>query len=165
MGFGLSDPDRSLPTWDILWFSETLVLHVIYILSGRSPVDEEQAGTEHQGYWWVIWLLLHLMVSENHTIIQSWNHRMAWVEKDHSDHLISTPCYVQGRQPPDQAAQSHIQPSLECLQGWGTHNLLGQPVPTCPVSHPSRPWLELLINNFSIIRMLREGFKEVITCD
>jgi len=26
------------------------------------------------------------------------------------------PCYVQGLQPPDQAAQSHIQPGLECLQ-------------------------------------------------
>ena len=38
------------------------------------------------------------------------------------------PCFVQGHQPPDQAAQSHIQPGLECLQGWGTHNLLGQPV-------------------------------------
>ena len=35
------------------------------------------------------------------------------------------------RQPPDQAAQSHIQPGLECLQGWGIHNLLGQPVPVC----------------------------------
>jgi len=39
------------------------------------------------------------------------------------------PCYVQGRQPPDQAAQSHIQPGLECLQGWGIHSVLGQPVP------------------------------------
>ena len=38
-------------------------------------------------------------------------------------------CYVQGHQPPDQDAQSHIQPGLECLQGWGIHNLLGQPVP------------------------------------
>ena len=54
---------------------------------------------------------------------------MAWVEKDHNDHLVSTPCYVQGRQPPDQAARSHIQPGLECLQGWGIHSLLGQPVP------------------------------------
>ena len=36
------------------------------------------------------------------------------------------PCYVQDRQPADQAAQSHIQPGLECLQGWGIHNLLGQ---------------------------------------
>ena len=40
---------------------------------------------------------------------------MAWVEKDHSDHLVSTPCYVQGHQPPDQAAQSRIQPGLEKL--------------------------------------------------
>ena len=53
---------------------------------------------------------------------------MAWVEKDHNDHQVSTPCYVQGCQPPDQAAQSHIQPGLECLQGWRIHNLLGQPV-------------------------------------
>jgi len=37
-------------------------------------------------------------------------------------------CYVQGRQPAAQAAQSHIQPGLECLQGWGIHSLLGQPV-------------------------------------
>jgi len=54
---------------------------------------------------------------------------MAWVEKDHNTHPVPTPCYVQGRQPADQAAQSHIQPGLECLQGWGIHSLLGQPVP------------------------------------
>jgi len=54
---------------------------------------------------------------------------MAWVEKDHNAHPVPIPCYVQGRQPPDQAAQSHIQPGLECLQGWGLHHLLGQPVP------------------------------------
>jgi len=53
---------------------------------------------------------------------------MAWVEKDHSDHRVSTPCYVQGHQPADQAAQRHIPPGLECLQGWGIHSLLGQPV-------------------------------------
>jgi len=45
------------------------------------------------------------------------SHRMAW-EKDHNAHPVPTPCYVQGRQLPDQAAQSHIQPGLECLQGW-----------------------------------------------
>jgi len=33
------------------------------------------------------------------------------------------PCYVPGHQPADQAAQSHIQPGLECLQGWDIHNL------------------------------------------
>jgi len=64
-------------------------------------------------------------------IIETQNHRMAWVEKDHNAHPVSTPCYVQGCQPPAQAAQSHIQPGLECLQGWGIHNLLGQPVPVC----------------------------------
>ena len=53
---------------------------------------------------------------------------MAWVEKDHNDHPVPTPCCVQGRQPAAQAAQSHIQPGLECLQGWGIHSLLGQPV-------------------------------------
>jgi len=35
---------------------------------------------------------------------------MAWVEKDHNAHPLPAPCYVQGRQPADQAAQSHIQP-------------------------------------------------------
>jgi len=54
--------------------------------------------------------------------------RMAWVEKDHSAHPIPTPCYVQGHQPAAQAAQSLILPGLECLQGWGIHSLLGQPV-------------------------------------
>ena len=53
---------------------------------------------------------------------------MTWVEKHHNDHPVPTPCYVQGCQPADQAAQSHIQPGLEYLQGWGTHSLLGQPV-------------------------------------
>ena len=55
---------------------------------------------------------------------------MAWVEKDLKEHLVSTPLLCAGS-PPDQAAQSHIQPGLECLQGWDIHNLLGQPVPVC----------------------------------
>ena len=38
---------------------------------------------------------------------------------------------MQGHQPLDQAAQSHIQPGLECIQKWGIHNLSGQPVPVC----------------------------------
>jgi len=33
------------------------------------------------------------------------------------------PCHGQGHQPPDQAAQSHIQPGLECLWVWGIHSL------------------------------------------
>jgi len=50
---------------------------------------------------------------------------MARVERDHNAHPVPTPCYVQGRQPAVQAAQSHIQPGLECLQGWGTHSAVG----------------------------------------
>ena len=73
---------------------------------------------------------------------------MAWVEKDHNDHLVSTSCYVQGRQPADQAAQSHIQPGLECLQGWGIHSLLGQPV-QCVITL----WVKnfLLISNVNLL--------------
>ena len=57
------------------------------------------------------------------------------------------PCYVPGHQPPDQAAQSHIQPGLERLQGWGTHSLLGQPV-QCVTTL----WVKnfLLISNLSL---------------
>jgi len=43
-------------------------------------------------------------------------------------------------QPLVQAAQSHTQPGLECFQGWGSRNLLGQPV---PVRH--RPLCEKLL--------------------
>ena len=57
------------------------------------------------------------------------------------------PSYVQGHQPLDQAAQSHIQPSLECLQGWGIHNLLGQPVPVC---HQPLCLNFLLISNLNL---------------
>ena len=42
------------------------------------------------------------------TKVWSQSHRMAWVEKDHNAHWVPTPCYVQGRQPAAQAAQSHI---------------------------------------------------------
>jgi len=56
---------------------------------------------------------------------------MAWVEKDHNDHPVPTPCCVQGHQPADQAAQSHIQPGPECLQGWGIHNLSVENKPNC----------------------------------
>ena len=47
---------------------------------------------------------------------------MAWVEKDLKGHLFLPPCYVKGRQPLHQAVQTHIQPGLECLRGWGIHS-------------------------------------------
>ena len=59
------------------------------------------------------------------------NHRIKeWPGLKRTTMIISfqTPCCVQGHQPADRVAQSHIQPGLECLQGWGIHSLLGQPV-------------------------------------
>ena len=74
----------------------------------------------------------------------SQNHRIAWAEKDHNHHLGSTSCYGQDHQPLDQAAQSHIQHGLECLQGWGIHDPLEQPV---PVRH--HPLCEKLLPNIN----------------
>ena len=66
-------------------------------------------------------------------------------------------CYVQGHQPADQAAQSHIQPGLQCLQGWGIHSLLGQPV-QCVITL----WVEnfLLISNLN----LPSQYKTIPSC-
>ena len=44
---------------------------------------------------------------------------MAWIEKVHNDHQVSTPLLCAGSPTTDQAAQSHLQPGLECLQEWG----------------------------------------------
>ena len=69
--------------------------------------------------------------------IESQNHRIIeWPGLKRITMIIKfqPPCYVQGRQPLDQAAQSHNQPGLECLQQWDIHNFLGQPVPVC--HHP-----------------------------
>ena len=68
-------------------------------------------------------MFLKPIISQNHKIVE-------WPGLKRTTMIIEfqPPCYVQGRRPPDQAAQSHIQPGLECLQGWYIHNLLGQPV-------------------------------------
>jgi len=59
-------------------------------------------------YWWLVYFI--------HRIIE-------WPGLKRTTMIIEfqPTCYVQGCQPPDQAAQSHIQPGLECLQGWGIH--------------------------------------------
>jgi len=63
---------------------------------------------------------LYLTLGKNHRIVE-------WPGLKRTIMIIKLqpPCYAQGCQPLDQAAQSHIQPGLECLQGWGLHNLLG----------------------------------------
>jgi len=56
---------------------------------------------------------------------------MAWVARDVKDHQVPTLLLRAGcrplNQPLNQAAHSPIQPGLEHLQGWGTHNFSGQP--------------------------------------
>jgi len=70
---------------------------------------------------------------------------MSSVEKDHSDHRVSAPLLCAGS--PTLAASSHIQPGLECLQGWGIHSLLWQ---TCSSVPPLSVWKNfLLISNLT----------------
>jgi len=71
---------------------------------------------------------------------------MAWVEKDLKDHLVSPPCPGQSCQPLDQAAQSHVQSGLECIQGQGIYNLPGNLMGI--VLAQMRDVLELLIPHF-----------------
>ncbi len=71
--------------------------------------------------------------------IDSCHRRIEWPGLKRSTVIAAfrAPCYVQGRQPlDDQAAQRHIQPGLESLQGWGLRNLPGQAVPVH--HHPRR---------------------------
>jgi len=90
----------------------------------------------------------------------SQNHRMAWIEKDHNAHPVPTPCYMQGRQPAAQAAQSHIPPGLECLQGWGIHSLLGQPV-QCVTTLWGKNFL--LISNLNLLCPSLKPFSFVLS--
>jgi len=57
------------------------------------------------------------------------NHRTVWVERTFKDLLVQPPCSDQGHLQLDQAAQSPVQPSLECFQGRGIDHLCGQHVP------------------------------------
>jgi len=50
---------------------------------------------------------------------------MVWVGKDLKDHLVPSPCHGQGPLPPDQVAQSPVQPGLEHCQGGAATASLG----------------------------------------
>jgi len=70
------------------------------------------------------------VVSTPHRIIELFG-----LEGTFRGHLAQPPCSEQGHLQPDQAAQSPVQPGLECFQGWGLHCFSGQPV---PVLHHTR---------------------------
>ena len=96
----------------------------IHTIRGRVMRKTEFRRTFTNGKHLKIWGCLHLWISKNHRIIERTS-KIIWFQPL---------CYLQGCQPPDQAAQSHIQPGLECLQGWGIHNFSGQSVPVSPPS-------------------------------
>uniref|UniRef100_A0A8B9GBL4 Interleukin 13 receptor subunit alpha 2 n=1 Tax=Amazona collaria TaxID=241587 RepID=A0A8B9GBL4_9PSIT len=58
-----------------------------------------------------------VLLVENH---RSWN---GLGGKGSSKLIQSNPCHGQGHLQPHQVAQNHIQPGLQCLQGWGIHHL------------------------------------------
>ena len=51
------------------------------------------------------------------------------LEQTFKGHLVQLPSNEQGHPQLDHVAQSPVQPDLECLQGWGIHQLSWQPVP------------------------------------
>jgi len=73
----------------------------------------------------IVWWVLYCLPSKTDYFCYSWiewYHRIIeWpgLKRTTMINEFQPPCYVQGHQPPDQTAQSHIQPGLECLQGWG----------------------------------------------
>jgi len=85
---------------------------------------------------------------------------MAWIAKAHDAHPVPTPCRVQGRHPAAQAAQRPIQPGLECLQGWGIHSLLGQPV-QCVTTLWEKSFL--LISNLNLPSLSFKPFPLVLS--
>jgi len=67
-----------------------------------------------------------------HIWLRKCNHRITeWFGLEGTLKIIwfQPPCHEQGHLPPDQVAQSSIQPGLEPCQGGGSHSFSGQPVP------------------------------------
>lgn len=53
---------------------------------------------------------------------------MAWVGRDHKNHLVPTPCCGQHYHFLDHVAQRPIQSGFDHLCGWDIHNFSGKPV-------------------------------------
>ena len=73
-------------------------------------------------------------MNDIHRIIEQFG-----LESTFTANLVQPPCNEQGHLQLDQVAQNHIQPGLDCLQGWGIHHVSGQPVPV---------FYHLIVQNF-----------------
>ena len=97
----------------------------------------QETRTEHQD--------LPIFWGMGETRWPSQNHRITeWFGLEGTLELIwfPPPCHEQGHLPPDQVAQSSIQPGLEPCQGGGSHSFSGQ-----PVSVPHHPHGEEFLPN------------------
>ena len=96
-------------------------------------------------------------------ILVSQNHRMAWIGRDLKDHESPTPLQ-QARLPTSisntrSGCPGPHPPGLEHLQGRGSHNLSGQPVPAPHYSHSK----ELpLISNLNLPSFNLKPFPNVL---
>ena len=79
------------------------------------------------------------------------------LEETFKDHLVQPSGHGQGHFSLGQVAQSPIQPDFEHFQGWGIHNISGQPV---PVSHPRHKKIPPYVQSTSTLFQ----FKTVAPC-
>ena len=88
---------------------------------GNKNTQQEEAGLAAAEYPWSreIWHNSTEEITMKCIIQLSLNHRMAWVQGTSKSTQFQPSCHWQGCYPPEPAAQSPIQPGLECLQGWG----------------------------------------------
>ena len=79
------------------------------------PWDRGIFFLESQGFLLVTVQLYAYEVAVNHRITECFG-----LEGTFRCHLVQPPCSEQGHLQLDQAAQSPVQPDLECFQGWAT---------------------------------------------
>jgi len=120
-----NSPQRTFTPYVKVYFpglqSVSAVPGAVQAESVASEALQKRAGSAQQGKLQSDSTPPHILFSPVSLIISSASHHriMEWPGLKRTTMIIEfqLPCYVQGRQPPDQAAQSHIQPGLECLQG------------------------------------------------
>jgi len=70
------------------------------------------------------------------------NHRMVWVGRDLTDHLVPTPLLWAGTPSTSPGCSEPCRPGLEHCQGGVSHSFSGQPGPG--PHHPQNGWISSL---------------------
>jgi len=87
--------------------------------SMKSEIWKSQYGDKEQNYHQICSSNSHVYIVEKYRIIECFG-----LEGTFRGHLAQLPCSEQGHLQLDQVAQSPVQLSFECFQGWGLHYLL-----------------------------------------